>query len=65
MAAYDELEHEGDEEFTFQNRENEKQVKKKIRDKADTIKLDQKERLQEEWLSVENTYVWSPLDLDG
>ena len=58
MSRYDELEHEGDELFSFHNRKDEADVKKQIELKKDKIKVDIQDQRQKEWLSVDNPYIW-------
>lgn len=58
IRQYDELEHEGNENFEFQNRQNEKEIKKKIKDRADQIVEESKEKLQEQWMNLHNPFLW-------
>lgn len=55
---YDELEHEGDEDFIFQNRGQEVEIKKVIKEKSEKIKEEIKQKEQETWLSVNNPFIW-------
>ena len=55
---YDELEHEGDENFSFQTREDEKDIKTRIKTAVNAKLEENKEKLQEKWLSVDNPFIW-------
>lgn len=55
---YDELEHEGNEDFEFQNRKNEKEIRQKVEQKVAEKIEENKEKLQEEWMSIDNPFLW-------
>jgi len=59
MARYDELEHDGDELFSVQSREQEPIVKAKIEKKVQVLKEKTLEEQQIKWLSVDNPYIWT------
>ena len=59
MPRYDELEHEGNEDFTIQSREQEPIIKAKIEQKAQILKERNLEEEQAKWLSVNNPYIWT------
>lgn len=65
MPNYDEIEHEGTEDFPiFQNRTTDKQHKEKVKIEKEEQKETRKEKLQEIWMSVENPFLWEG-DLDN
>ena len=59
MPRYDEIEHEGTEDFNvFQNRDVNKEVKKQLKVFDDKKAEDQLEKLQEKWMSLDNPFLW-------
>lgn len=59
MPRYDEIEHEGTEDFNvFQNREVNKEIKQQIKTHKDEQAAAKLEKLQDEWMSLDNPFLW-------
>lgn len=59
MPKYDDIEHEGTEDFAiFQNRQTDKKIKTRVETVKNSNKEEKLNKLQEKWLSPENPYLW-------
>jgi len=67
MPTSRELEHEGGEFFEqsdFPNREEYKKFKEEVADQVEKMKDIEQAKLQDAWMSLDNPYLWEPMDID-
>lgn len=63
MPTFKELEHEGNEFFAVEsNRETVKRAEIKITENLEKKQEEERKKLQEEWLSTNNPFLWTDLD---